>query len=875
MKKKISLLFAIIFMLVLSTLLTSCLGGFDVPGLEIPEITPSSPSNSPSEDPEDTPSDAPEEPTPTPEVVEQMIPVVYYHNSKEIFRQTISTKYGFTTEKISERDSKILSDYGYKFEFYSDPTFSTPYDFEASEIPGQYIYCKRDMTKAGDNITWSFDIITGKITFTGTGEMYPFADMGCVPWSSYKPNITSADIPEGITMIANYAFAGCEAVIEPIKLPESLKKIGINAFAETSLKEVSFPNGLVEIGKNAFMNCAEIEHIKFNASLRNIGAGAFNNCTGLRSIVLNEYVLDIGSSAFNGCETLSSVYYMGTEEQFNAIGKGFRNFEIGRLSQTWYFASEKPDTPGPFWHYDDDGNIAQWSYAIWYIDAKNSNVAINLKDKSDPKGTPELLVDFVDIDAGFTQANIDYMNNIVYHGYKFAGFKLEGDTTDTKYNIQIGARLSSDIRLVGMRGNICGDNLKWTYTKNKALLTITKIDSSKSDAAMWDFENTGDAPWFGRTINNVTISNGITYIGKNAFCEIKNDSEPYASLLYIEIPTSVTEVSVDAFSGNNGLLYVFYMGTPLQLYGDSANGIAPEITGLIDEKLNNKGLINTSSVISGKVYANVNSISDLTTLGEGNYWKDITTASSTNPEARITWSFDKESGLLTLGGIKFENDGTTSGTLVDYATKSERPWNHYGDSSNSLTRDYEVKSVAILDNISTVGHLTVADFTSVTDITMSNWVSHKYVISDTAFTGTKFYTEQYNNDGTVMISFSNNNKHIIAVNPNKISGNLYMLPDETISVAMKAFNGCSNITELGIAQNIANDIADNALEGLTNLQKIYFKASESEWAPYTTGTGASAAVMNSATVYFYSVSQPTEETGNYWKYGENSLPEIW
>ena len=866
MKKKISLLLALIFMLVLSSVLTSCLAGFDVPGLEFPEITPTPPSSQEPDDPGETPEEPEETPEQPPEVEDRIIAVEYLYNNDQLFIQSISTKDGFTEEKINERDRKILSDFGYKFEFYSDASFTTPYDFSADEIPGQRIYCYRDITKAGDNITWARE--GSVIKFTGTGEMYPFADQGKVPWDQYRAIITSAVIPEGITSIANYAFTNCISMTEPIDLPESLRKIGANAFAATSLTEVHFPDGLVEISKNAFMDCEKIEHIKFNESLNNIGAGAFGNCTGLRSIVLNEYVLDIGSSAFNDCKTLSSVYYMGTEAQFNAMGKGFRNFEIGRLSQTWYFAENKPSEPGPYWHYDENGEIVQWAYAIWYIDKNNPNVAINLKDYSDPQGTPDLLVDFVDIEAGFTQANVDYMNSIVYHGYKFSGFRLEENKDTEPYTIEVGTRLESDIRLVGIRGNICGDNLK--YSLSKAILKISKIDSSNPDAAMWDFENIIDAPWYGKPVNTIEIVDGVSYIGKNAFCSINQDSNPYIAIPYIKIPVSVKEVSPDAFSGNNGLLYVLYMGNPTQLYGDEKNGIAPEITGLLDVDL-----INTTSVICGKVYANATGIADLTTLGEGSYWKEITASGGSSDKSVITWSFDKASGHLTLGGLKFTSSGSVNGELIDYANKSDRPWNHYGDPLNTLTADYEIKTVAILDNVYVVGDLTVADFDSITDITMSNRVNYAYLISGTAFTGTEFYNAQYTGNGTVKITFANNNAHIIAINPANINSSLYSLPDGTISVADGAFNGCSGITVLVIAKNIANDIAPTAFEGLTALTTIYFSGNETEWASYANGATPSDDVMNDATVYFYSVYQPSDSSGNYWHYDNEQRPVIW
>ncbi len=53
-----------------------------------------------------------------------------------------------------------------------------------------------------------------------------------------------------------------------------------------------------------------------------IGFGAFQYCFGLTSITIPNSVTSIGSYAFSDCEKLETIYFKGSEEQWNAIKKG-------------------------------------------------------------------------------------------------------------------------------------------------------------------------------------------------------------------------------------------------------------------------------------------------------------------------------------------------------------------------------------------------------------------------------------------------------------------------------------------------------------------------------------------------------------------------
>ncbi|MBQ8588686.1 MAG: leucine-rich repeat domain-containing protein, partial [Clostridia bacterium] len=82
----------------------------------------------------------------------------------------------------------------------------------------------------------------------------------------------------------------------------------------------------------------------------------------------------------------------------------------------------------------------------------------------------------------------------------------------------------------------CGENTTWSFDPDTYTLTID------GTGAMNDYELALDAPWYiyAKDIKTVVISEGVTYIGANAF---KN----YVTLLSVKLSSTVTDIGKDAF----------------------------------------------------------------------------------------------------------------------------------------------------------------------------------------------------------------------------------------------------------------------------------------------------------------------------------------
>lgn len=216
----------------------------------------------------------------------------------------------------------------------------------------------------GDNLTWVL-YNDGLLTISGSGDMmwsgYPHYNG--YPWNSYKSEITTIQINEGVTSIELYAFYNYSKVANVI-LPTTLTEINDYAFANCyNLENINLPDSLISIGDSAFSACWNLAEIKELSDLEHLGnkvfegsaffenqqdtvkyygkwcigcenlvttatiksgtkyiAGrAFEDCPELIEIIMPNSLICIDEYAFYGCVKLSKVIF---SNQLKTIGSG-------------------------------------------------------------------------------------------------------------------------------------------------------------------------------------------------------------------------------------------------------------------------------------------------------------------------------------------------------------------------------------------------------------------------------------------------------------------------------------------------------------------------------------------------------------------------
>ena len=183
------------------------------------------------------------------------------------------------------------------------------YGVTRSECPTS-TYCTCDSSEASSSteqtnkldISFLFNIKTGKllVKYRGEGEMHDFSSIRVPHWDSYKNQITSIEIEEGVTKIGNNAFADCKYVTT-IEIPNTVEEIGNNAFRGCkSLKKVTIPDSVTRIGKQAFAECIDLSSLTYQGNSDLDRKDVFKDCPRLRKVnVLPSYKGD----TFCGKET--------------------------------------------------------------------------------------------------------------------------------------------------------------------------------------------------------------------------------------------------------------------------------------------------------------------------------------------------------------------------------------------------------------------------------------------------------------------------------------------------------------------------------------------------------------------------------------------
>lgn len=187
---------------------------------------------------------------------------------------------------------------------------ATPEDAVSGEATAE-IFAAADGT-CGPDLRWSY--ADGTLNISGTGPMNDYT-AGASPWQSYRDQIRTLNIADGITTIGVAAFWGCTA-LQNVTTPASLKEMHFAAFAYCSgVKSINIAAG--NIGESAFIACSALETVTIGSSVTAMGISAFESCDAIKGVYISDLAawcrITFGSLYSNPLQYAHRLYLNGAE----------------------------------------------------------------------------------------------------------------------------------------------------------------------------------------------------------------------------------------------------------------------------------------------------------------------------------------------------------------------------------------------------------------------------------------------------------------------------------------------------------------------------------------------------------------------------------
>ena len=629
----------------------------------------------------------------------------------------------------------------------------------------------------GENVKWTLTK-DGTLTISGTGAMVDYPYSTSAPWRSFRSQVKTVVIENGVTSIGNNAFYNCSSLTS-VTIPSSVTSIGNNAFYDcTSLTSVTIPGSVTSIGDRAFYGCSSLTdvyyggygigwlavdghgqipdsatvHFKDNlydsgtcgknvnwmldagGTLTISGTGAmadyysalyrgsapwYNIRSQVKKVLIKSGVTSIGRHAFKDCKSLTSVTI---PDSVTRIG-GYAFEDCTSLTSITIPHSV--------------GEIEEYAFvccaALTCMTIPNSVKRIS--------------------EGAF--AGCSALTDVYYDGYGIDWLDAGGRSSGMPNSATV--HFKDDLYGKGA----CGENVDWVMTAG-GTLTIS------GTGAMADCE-WNSAPWARACseITSIVIGDGVTSIGNNAF-------QYCSSLTGAAIPGSVTAIGSSVFYGCDALTDIYYGGYGIDWLATAGHNDVPNGTAVhFKDDLYGKGAcgenVNWVMTADGMLtISGTGAMTDCDSFGDPAPWK-------------ICRQYIKSavigSGVTSIGKYAFYCcEALTSVTIPDTVTV-------IGD--GAFRGCSRLSGMTIPDTVTGIGSYAFYNCSSLPSVTIPDGVT---TISESAFEGCS-----------------------------RLSS--VTIPGNVTSIGKSAFRDCCKLTGLTIPDNVTS-IGDHAFNGCNGLTSV-------------------------------------------------------
>lgn len=134
-----------------------------------------------------------------------------------------------------------------------------------------------------------------------------------------------------------------------------------------TVQSVVLPDSVTSVGTYIFGRCQKLTYVKLSENMKEISAHMFEHCQTLEELYIPVSVRSIKDYAFLDCPAFTTVYYGGTQEQWNSVSKSSRDNQALSNATVYFYSETEPELnkdgtayDGNYWHYNIYGEIVVW-----------------------------------------------------------------------------------------------------------------------------------------------------------------------------------------------------------------------------------------------------------------------------------------------------------------------------------------------------------------------------------------------------------------------------------------------------------------------------------------------------------------------------------